>query len=152
MGIDRAAGLRRRQTGGRNCSTSAVFHSMTGEVWRQSPSGARKPTRRPRRRASKLCPRNYECRFVQWIAPFCGPLPRFGLEAGERFQSRPRWYGHSAAWTEFFRSTRSRPSAISDNGYGPRREDASGTGKSRRDCQVRSGQAPADGVPLRWIR
>jgi hypothetical protein len=97
--------------------TGTVFHSMTGEVWRESPSGVK--TFAPTTTASfEIVPANYDAGFVQVDRTSCARCHDSVSKPVSDFNPGRDWYGHIRGSDGIFSFHPFAPDCISNNGYG----------------------------------
>ncbi|HEY2826960.1 MAG TPA: hypothetical protein VGJ04_05110 [Pirellulales bacterium] len=97
--------------------TGTVFRSVSGEVWRQSPSGAE--TFAPTTNADfHIVPAKYDAGFVQVDSTSCMRCHDSVSKPVSDFNPGRDWYGHIRGSDGILSFHPFAPESVSDNGYG----------------------------------
>jgi hypothetical protein len=116
MGVDSLPALNDDRLVGQLLS-GTVFRSVTGEVWRQSPSGVK--TYAPTTTAPfQIVPANYDAGFVQVDSTSCMRCHDSVSKPVSDFNPSRDWYGHIRGSDGILSFHPFAPDTVSDNGYG----------------------------------
>jgi hypothetical protein len=116
MGVDSLPALGDAKLVGQLLS-GTTFRSVAGEVWRQSPSGAK--TYAPTTSADfHIVPANYDAGFVQVDRTSCMRCHDSVLKPVTDFNPGRDWYGHIRGSDGILSFHPFAPESVSDNGYG----------------------------------
>jgi hypothetical protein len=116
MGVDLLPPLNDDKLVGQLLS-GTVFRSVTGDVWRQSPSGIK--TYAPSTTAAfHIVPANYDAGFVEVESTSCMRCHDSVAKPVSDFNPGRDWYGHIRGSDGILSFHPFAPESVSDNGYG----------------------------------